>query len=306
MDRLVAPRTDAEVPGYVRALGVPGIIDLHVHFMPDRMQQKVWGFFDRLPERGEREWPITYRGGDDERVRTLRGLGVKGYTTLNYAHRPGVAQWLNDYSTGFAESHPDAIHSATFYPEPGVISMVEQSLERGARVFKVHIQVGDFSPLDPQLEQVWSVIAAAGVPVVIHCGSGPHGGTHTGPEPIRELLRRHPDLALVIAHAGLPEYSEFADLALRHPNVYLDTTMVGTSYTEKFSPLPHDYPATLARLGDKVVLGTDFPTIPYQYAHQIEVLHEWGLGAEWMGNVLWHTPRHVLGLTETPRGAAQP
>ena len=33
-----------------------------------------------------------------------------------------------------------------------------------------------------------------GRPVVIHCGSGPAPGTHTGPRPIRALLRRHPRL----------------------------------------------------------------------------------------------------------------
>src|SRR5699024_11946791 len=52
------------------------------------------------------------------------------FSTLNYAHRPGMAAWLNDYSKTFAAQHDDAIHSATFFPEPGVEDMVEQVLER--------------------------------------------------------------------------------------------------------------------------------------------------------------------------------
>ena len=300
MSQLAPPTSDAEVPGYLQALGLPGITDLHVHFMPDRVQQKVWGFFDRLPEMGEPVWPIAYRYTDEERVRILRDIGVTAFSTLNYAHRPGMAQILNDYSRDFAARYEDAIHSATFYPEPGVTEQVSQVLNEGAKIFKVHVQVGAFSPLDPQLDEAWKLIEDAGAPVVIHCGSGPHGGEFTGPEPIIELVDRHPNLVLVIAHMGMPEYIEFAELARRAPHVYLDTTMVGTGYIhQEFGDLPDGYLDTVAGLADKIVLGTDFPTIPYSYSHQIEVLHNWGLGEEWMQNVLWHNPQRLLASVQT-------
>ena len=253
-------------------LGVPGLVDLHVHFMPESVQRKVWGYFDALPVHGHPAWPVTYRHDDEERVRVLRSLGVRAYTTLNYAHRPGMADWLNAYSATFAAAHDDAVPSATFFPEPGVEDTVAQALRSGVRVFKVHIQVGAFTALDPLLDGVWPMIAQAGAAVVIHCGNGPHPGEFTGVEPIRELVRRHPDLVLVIAHAGLPDYRAFADLAAANPNVHLDTTMVGTDYMERIAPLPADWLAILADLPGKVVLGTDFPTIPYAYSHQLAVL----------------------------------
>lgn len=295
MTHLSAPRSDADLPEYLAALGLPGLIDLHVHFMPDAVQQKVWGFFDRLPEMGEPAWPIFYRAGEQERVATLRTLGVRAFSALNYAHKPGMAQFLNAYSQQFAAQHPDALHSATFFPEPGVEELVGQVLADGAEIFKVHIQVGAFSALDPLLAPAWELIEQAQVPVVIHCGSGPHAGEHTGPRPIFELVERYPDLVLVIAHMGMPEYADFAQLARQAPNVYLDTTMIGTDYAQReFQPIPADYPATMGELGHKVVLGTDFPTIPYAYSHQIEVLHNWGLGVDWLRGVLWHNPTRLL------------
>lgn len=295
MNQLVAPASDEEVRGYLDALDLPGLIDLHVHFMPDRVQQKVWGFFDRLPDMGEPAWPIAYRHSDEQRVRILRDIGVTAFSTLNYAHRPGMSQILNEYSRQFAAQYEDAIHSATFFPEPGVEETVAQVLSDGAQIFKVHIQVGAFSALDPLLASSWQLIAQAGVPVVMHCGSGPHGGEYTGPRPIYELVERYPELVLVIAHMGMPEYREFAELARRAPNVYLDTTMVGTTYAAReFGPIPDGYLETVAELSDKVVLGTDFPTIPYSYSHQIEALHSWGLGDEWMRNVLWRNPQRLL------------
>ena len=287
--------SDAAIPAYVEALGLPGIIDLHVHFMPERVQQKVWAFFDRLPEMGEPAWPIAYRYSEARRVEILRSMGVKAFSALNYAHRPGMAEFLNQYSQQFAAKYDDAIHSATFFPEPGAEDVVGQALDDGAQIFKVHVQVGAFSVLDPQLTSAWETIAKAGVPVVIHCGSGPHGGEFTGPAPIFELVDRHPELVLVIAHMGMPEYDEFARLAKQAPNVFLDTTMVGTDYVQReFEPIPQRYLETLAELADKVVLGTDFPTIPYNYSHQIEALHNWGLGEQWMRNVLWHNPAKLL------------
>ncbi|GAA4766559.1 amidohydrolase family protein [Citricoccus nitrophenolicus] len=296
MTQIPAPRTDEEIRPYLQRLGLPGLIDLHVHFMPQNVLDKVWAFFDGVGERGTvPPWTITYRTPESERAATLRRMGVSSYTTLNYAHRPGMAVWLNEYSARFAADHPEAIHSGTFYPEPGVEDQVAGCLADGVRVFKVHVQVGGFTPLDPLLEPAWALIEEAGTPVVIHCGSGPTRGEHTGPGPIRQLLARHPRLVLVIAHAGLPEYEEFAALASEYPGVHLDTTMVGTSYMEQTFPLPRDFPQTMAALADKVVLGTDFPNIPYPYAHQIQVLADWGLGDEWMRKVLWENPRRLLG-----------
>lgn len=293
----LAPTSDAAVPAFLRDLGVPGLVDLHVHFMPDNVQRKVWRVFDALPDRGRPAWPVTYRFDAERRVRILRQLGVTAYGTLNYAHRPGMAAWLNGYSRAFAADHPDAIHSATFYPEPEADGYVAEALAAGARLFKVHVQVGDFSPLDPLLEPVWHRVAAARTPVVVHCGSGPHPGRFTGPERIARLVDRHPELVLVIAHAGLPEYREFADLAATRPDVYLDTTMVGTDYMEALVPTPEGYGALMGSLAGKVVFGSDFPTLPYGYHHQLQALSSWDLGQDWLRDVLWHTPARLVGLS---------
>lgn len=291
---ITPPQSDAQIPAWIEDLGIPGIIDLHVHFMPDPVQQKVWRFFDQLARNGEPEWPVSYRQSDGQRLHILRTMGVRAFTTLNYAHRPGMAQWLNAYSTELARQHPDVVHSATFFPEPEAESTVDAALTAGAQVFKIHIQVGGFSPLDPQLDAAWARVAQAGAPVVIHCGRGPHPGAYTGIDPIPELLRRHPGLVLIIAHGGLPDYLEFAELASIHPHVYLDTTMVGTAYMEQLAPMPAEYPNRLAELADKVVFGSDFPTIPHSYSHQLQVLNEWGLGPEWLAGALWHTPQKLL------------
>src|SRR5262249_34229672 len=153
----------------------------------------------------------------------------------------------------FAERVPDGVHCATLYPEPGVGDYVAAALAAGARLFKVHLQVGGFAPDDVRLDPAWELLADVRVPIVIHAGSAPLAGKHTGPEGIARLLGRHPQLVLVIAHLGMPEYDEFADLAERHDGVHLDTTMGGTDFTNRFAPLPDAYVRRLSGLVDKVV-----------------------------------------------------
>jgi uncharacterized protein len=286
----------AAVTAFWTDLGLDGLIDVHTHFMPPNVMAKVWAYFDRASEAGRTAWPITYRLPDDERVTLLRSFGVRRFSALSYPHRPGMAAWLNDWGVEFARGVPDALHSATFYPEPEAAGYVAAALAAGARVFKAHIQVGAYDPRDPLLDPVWGLLAESGTPVVVHCGSGPFPGTYTGPGPFREVLARHPALTAIIAHAGSPEYSEFLDLAEAHPGVYLDTTMVFTDYLEQIAPFPESERPRLTDLGGKILLGTDFPNIPYPYLTQLEALQRLDLGPDWLRAVCHHNAATLFGL----------
>jgi uncharacterized protein len=290
------PEDDGDVPRYWRELGLPGLVDVHVHFLPERVQAKVWQYFAAAESHYGAAWPIAYALPEDERIAVLERLGVRAFPTLPYPHRPGMAAWLNEWSAGFAADRPQVLQSATFYPEPEAPAYVDQALDRGARVFKVHVQVGRFDPRDPLLAPVWARLEETGTPVVIHCGSGPLAGEHTGPQPVTGLLERHPRLQLVIAHLGMPEYREFLDLAERYERVHLDTTMFATDFTERLMPFDLADRPRLAALQDKVLLGSDFPSIPYAYAHQLAALHRLELGDEWLGSVLWGNGARLFGV----------
>ena len=68
------PVDDADVPAWVAATGVDGLVDLHVHFLPDRMLQKVWAYFDQAETHYGRAWPIHYREPEQTRIDLLRGV----------------------------------------------------------------------------------------------------------------------------------------------------------------------------------------------------------------------------------------
>jgi len=278
-------------------LGLPGLVDVHTHFMPERVLRKVWDYFDSLgPLTGGVEWPITYRKEEEERVALIRQFGVRGFTAMLYPHKPGMARWLNGWAVDFAARHPDCLHTSTLFPEDGVESYVREAIEAGARVFKAHVQVGAYDPASELLDATWGLLAESGTPVVIHCGSGPAPGKHTGPEPIARVLARHPRLRLVIAHMGMPEYEDFLDLAERYGQVRLDTTMAFTDFGERFAPFPRRALPRLAALGDRILLGSDYPNIPYPYVHQLQALERLGLGEEWLRAVCHDNAAQLFGL----------
>jgi hypothetical protein len=289
--------TDDEVPAFWKALGLPGLFDVHVHFLPENIQRRVYEQFDQAGPKIGREWPIRYRGAHDERVDHLRALGVRRFPTLPYAHRPGVAAYLNDWARGFARDVPDSLWSATFFPEPEAATYVRELVDDGVEVFKIHVQVGEFHLDDPLLDPVWGLLEETRTPVVVHAGSGPVGNAYTGPDPMRRVLDRFPRLSAVIAHMGAPEYAEFLALAERFEEVRLDTTMTFTDFFEAEAPYPRDLLPRLADLQSKVLLGSDFPTIPYPYAHQLEALARLDLGDDWLRAVCWENGVELFGLT---------
>lgn len=287
----------SEVRRFWGRLGLPGLVDVHTHFMPEPVLRKVWGYFDANgPLTGGLEWPITYRTEESERAALLREFGVRAFTAMLYPHKPGMAAWLNGWAADFARRTPDCLHTATLYPEPDVETYVREAVEAGARVFKAHVQVGAYDPADERLDPAWGLLAEAGIPVVVHCGSGPAPGKHTGPEPVARVLARHPGLRLIVAHMGMPEYEDFLGLAERYDQVRLDTTMAFTDFAEQLAPFPRRALPRLAALGDRVLLGSDFPNLPYRYQHQLHALERLGLGQDWLRAVCHDNAARLFGL----------
>jgi uncharacterized protein len=281
---------------FIRELGLPGLFDVHTHFLPPRVMAKVRHQFDSAGPLIGRPWPLHYRADDAQLVATLRALGVRRFSALPYAHKPDMAEFLNGWAFDFADRTPGCLRSATFYPEPGAAGYVAKRIEAGAEIFKVHVQVGGFDVRDPLLAQTWGVLEDAGIPVVIHAGSGPVPTAFTGPGPVAELLASYPRLALVIAHLGAPEYAEFLTLAETHEHVMVDTTMVFTPFFDSLGAVfPGGLVPRLRDLRPKVLLGSDFPNIPYPYAEQLAALARLDLGDDWLRDVCWNNGARVLG-----------
>ena len=153
--------------------------------------------------------------------------------------------------------------------------------------------MGEFHLDDPLLDRVWGVLEDAGTPVVLHAGSGPVGNGFTGPASTDARARRSTRGWRWCSRTWARRRWRTSWPWPRHyDNVRLDTTMV---FTDFFPPYPRELLPRLADLGHKILLGTDFPTIPYPYAHQLEGLARLDLGDDWLRQVCWENGAALFG-----------
>ena len=52
----------------------------------------------------------------------------------------------------------------------------------------------------------------------------------------------------------------------------------------------------MSDLADRVVYGSDFPTLPFPYADQLAALADLGLGDDWLRAVCWDNGARLLGI----------
>jgi hypothetical protein len=139
-------------------------------------------------------------------------------------------------------------------PAEDPVAEAERCLALGARGIKLHPRAQAFGFGDAAADSIWRVAAAARVPILIHAGRG-----MPRMDPLAELALRHPDVVLVLAHAGIADQGMFAAALRDHPNIVYDTST--------FSVL--DQIALLARVpAERIVFASDIP-----YGRSLGALH---------------------------------
>ena len=171
MTSVLPPADDADVPRYWRELGLPGLVDVHVHVLPDRVQAKVWQYFEAAGTHYGAEWPVAYALPVAGAARRPDRLGVRAFPTLPYPHKAGMAAWLNDWSAEFAAAPPAGAAVGDVLPRARGAALRRRGAATGVPAsFKVHVQVGRLRPAAPAARP----------------GVGPAGGDrHAGGHPLR-------------------------------------------------------------------------------------------------------------------------
>jgi len=186
----------------------------------------------------------------------LRGLGkalVSNFTDKGEVKILGKPYYIetdpdNDKVFHTVKMHPDRFLGWIFVNPKGKKDQVSEfekyKDQPGFIGVKAHPFWHHFTPVE--LAPVAERLAKTGKPLLIHAGFGPEGD-------FEALLRKVPDLKLILAHAGFPEYSNTWRKILPRKNVYLDLSQ--TSYTsERATREVVDY------LGvDRLFYGSDGP-----------------------------------------------
>jgi predicted TIM-barrel fold metal-dependent hydrolase len=278
-------------------LGLPPVVDAHVHLFPGPLFEALWAWFDR------HGWPVRYRFPAEDVLAFLFARGVQRAVGLMYAHRPGLARGMNRWMAALAGAEPRLTGLATVLPgEPEAAAILEEAFALGLAGAKLHCHVQCFAVDDAAMEPLYDVAERWGRPLLIHAGREPKSPAYAcdphaicGAERVDRVLTNRPGLRLCVPHLGADEFDAYERLLLRHDGLWLDTTMMLADYFD----VPRQHRLLRTRPG-RVLFGTDFPNIPYAWDREVRHLEDHGLPPDELALLLGGAAERLYALEEAP------
>jgi predicted TIM-barrel fold metal-dependent hydrolase len=265
------------------------IIDIHTHLMPERLFQAVRAYFRA------HLWHPRYDAPAEDLVKTILAAGISRFVFMPYAHRAEMSRSLNHWVANVQTTfEPFGIGFGTFHPEDdGLLGeLADEAFGRlGLRGAKLHPQVGRFAVDDPRLDPVYERAVEHGALLIIHAGRRPEPSPYVGAQVFARLMRRHPLLRVVVAHAGADEFDAFFDLCGLYEGVFLDTAMVFNKFLGGPPPIQR-----VLEFQDRVVFGSDFPNIPYRLESAVESIRDLRLGRALEEKIFFTNAARVLNI----------
>jgi len=161
---------------------------------------------------------------------------------------------------GFASVDPMA---------PNAPKELEFAITRlGLKGLKLDAALQDFDLNDPAVFAVYEAAASLRIPLLIHTGMSWAPGTSLErgqPLLLERAIRRFQGLRFVLAHWGWPWVWDATALALKYPNVFLDTSCLYYDCPTEFFQFvfSKQIPTTLIErsLRNQVVFGSNYPRV---------------------------------------------
>ncbi len=144
--------------------------------------------------------------------------------------------------------------------DPGAAHLREMVERHGAKGIKIHPVVQRFMPDDPRMQPIYRTCVDLGIPVLSHSGSARAGATYAEPRSFAGLVRKFPDLNLVLAHLGGGAWRQTAAFAAAFPRVSFDLCEIIAWTGAPNAPTSSELAKLILDIGpQRVMLGTDFP-----------------------------------------------
>lgn len=138
---------------------------------------------------------------------------------------------------------------------------LQRQLSLGAVALKVHPVHAGCAVNDRALYPAYEICQAAGIPVIVHCGTSTFPGAlnqYGDPILLDDVLRDFPALDFVLAHGGRGWwYDAAAFLALSNEHVWIELSGLPPSRLQTYYAR-HNW----VRLTRRMIFGTDWPGIP--------------------------------------------
>lgn len=277
-------------------------IDLHCYPGTQEWVDSQGPFADALAQYWNKPW---IGRDEDDVVADIQAVGFESVlVAFDIEHLTGAKPLSNQAVSAMRSRHPDVFVGAWGAVDPlkgeeAIVEAERAAAEDDLLGFHFHPIMGHFRVDDLAHRPLFERIDQLGLPVMIDVGTTGMGAGLPGglgakisdahPLAIDNLAADLPGLTIVASHPGYPWVDEMTAIALHKANVFWELS----------GWAPKHFPASLkvdirARLQDKIMFGTDHPSIPFD-----RILREWdelGYREEIMMKVFHQNAERVLGL----------
>jgi uncharacterized protein len=166
---------------------------------------------------------------------------------------------------------------------------------------KLDAALQDFDLNDSKVFDIYEVAASLEIPVLIHTGMSWAPGTpleQGQPLLLEKAIRRFSNLHFVLAHWGWPWVWDATALALKYPNVFLDTSCLYYDGPKEFFQFvfSRQIPTTLIErsLRNQVVFGSNYPRV--EIKNMVRALKSLSLTEGCLEKILCTNAERLLGV----------
>ena len=258
-----------------------------------------------------RRWPTHWRAlatenaaiTDNEALAMFRSQGVSRVVASAW-WGPRGPMITNDAVGATVRRFPNEVVGVAsvdlMRPMDGVRELRRSVKQLGLRALRVLPWLWGLPPDDRRYYPLYAECIELGIPFCLQVG---HAGPMCPSEPGRPIpyldhvAHEFPELVIVAGHIGFPWVDEVISLAMKHPNVYVDSSAYKSS---RFPPSFVEYMRGAGRR--KVLFGSNYPMLtPAACLAGIEALR---LDAESRRLFLGGNARRVFGLDDATAAAA--
>jgi len=245
-------------------------IDFHTH--PVLIQE----FADKYPNYSRMAREVFQIGNNFQPLETFHlqmdvaGIDRAVLLPIDCARARGDAVSSNEQVAELCQHSSRFIGFASVDPlKDGAAHELEHAVRKmGLRGLKLDAALQDFELRDPKVYELYEAATGVEIPVLLHTGMSWAPGTaleRGQPMLLEDAIRRFSKLEFVLAHWGWPWVWEATALALKYPNVYLDTSCLYYDSPKQFYQFvfSKQIPTTVLErsLRNQMVFGSNYPRV---------------------------------------------
>ena len=266
------------------------IIDFHTHVFPDKIAAKT---IDALKAKSNNQ-PYSNGSVDgllSEMERASIDVAISHPVMTSPTQFDSVTRFAAEVNARFENSTPKIISFAGIHPAcENIEEKMNYISECGFKGVKIHPDYQGTFITDEGYGKIFECAERLGLIVITHAGvDGAYRDTATKctPAMAKEIIRKYPDLKLVLAHYGSNEMFDEVEELLCGERVYFDTAFI-LRYIgkEKFIKILEKHGA------DRILFATDSPWSGIK--EDLDIIRSFGLDKATEQKILCDNARALL------------